>query len=100
MEDPFSKLQKQIDDARHQQEHGDKKPATGASHGLKIGLDLVSGVAVGTAIGYGLDRWFETLPLFMLIGMGLGTAAGVKLMMQSAAAAAKAIEEEEKRNVR
>lgn len=99
MKDPFSSLQSRIDRARHQQEKNNEKPVSAASHGMRVGLDLVSGVAVGTAIGYALDRWLGTLPLFMLICMGIGTAAGIKLMMESAARAVKAIEDEERSDV-
>ncbi len=41
-----------------------------------MGLHLVSGPAVGFAIGYGLDLWLETAPWggigFLFIGIGAG----------------------------
>ncbi len=41
-----------------------------------IGLHLVSGPAVGFAIGYGLDRWLGTSPwcklIFLVVGIGAG----------------------------
>lgn len=41
-----------------------------------MGLHMVSGPAVGFAIGYGLDALFETTPwgglTFLLIGIGAG----------------------------
>lgn len=70
------------------------KPISSASQGTRIGLDLVSGVVVGTASGYALDQWLQTTPLFMLICMALGTAAGVKLMMETSAKVARMLEEE------
>lgn len=89
-------LQKRIDSARkaHQDPAG-QHPPTSTSYGMRVGLDLVSGVCVGTAAGYGLDRWLGTLPWLMIICMALGTAAGVKLMMQTSRRAAQALEEEE-----
>lgn len=41
-----------------------------------IGLHLVSGPAVGFAIGYGIDRWFGTSPWGKLIFLFIGIAAG------------------------
>lgn len=95
---PLGDLDNKISAAKKQRQnnasHSGK--AAGVSHGMKAGLDLVSGVAVGTGIGYGLDQWFGTLPLFMLICMSVGTAAGIKLMVETSNRAVAALEEEEK----
>jgi ATP synthase protein I len=45
--------------------------------GLRAGVELVSSLVVATAIGWGLDRWLHTLPLFLVIFVMLGGAAGV-----------------------
>jgi ATP synthase protein I len=45
--------------------------------GLRAGVELVSALAVAVAIGWGLDRWLHTLPLFLIIFVLLGGAAGV-----------------------
>jgi ATP synthase protein I len=45
--------------------------------GLRVGVELVSALAVATAIGWGLDRWLHTLPLFLIVFVLLGGAAGV-----------------------
>jgi len=44
--------------------------------GMRVGLELVVSMGLGGAIGYGLDQWLGTLPLFMIIMFLLGTAAG------------------------
>lgn len=44
---------------------------------LGFGLVLVLLIAIPTAIGYFLDRLLGTIPLFLLIGLGLGFAAGM-----------------------
>lgn len=46
-----------------------------ASTGV-IGLHLVSGPAVGFAIGYGIDHWFGTSPWGKLVFLFIGIAAG------------------------
>jgi ATP synthase protein I len=45
--------------------------------GARVGTELVAALAVGLAIGWGLDRWLHTLPLFLVIFVLLGGAAGI-----------------------
>jgi ATP synthase protein I len=45
--------------------------------GLRVGVELVSALAVAVAIGWGLDRWLHTLPLFLIVFILIGGAAGV-----------------------
>src|SRR5262245_66598717 len=44
---------------------------------LRLGVELVAGVAVGRFIGWGLDRLFGTAPLFMVGSLGLRPRAGI-----------------------
>ena len=45
--------------------------------GLKVGVELVSALVVAIAIGFALDRWLGTRPIFLGIFLLLGGAAGV-----------------------
>jgi len=47
-------------------------------------IELVSGLGIGFGIGYGLDTLFGTLPIFLVLFVFLGLAAGVLTMMRSA----------------
>lgn len=47
-------------------------------------IELVAGLAIGFGIGYGLDRLFGTLPIFLVLFVLLGLAAGIKTMLRSA----------------
>ncbi len=47
-------------------------------------IELVAGLGIGFGIGYGLDSLFGTLPIFLVLFVFLGLAAGVKTMMRSA----------------
>jgi ATP synthase protein I len=49
----------------------------GAGFGVRVGVELVAGIAVGSLIGYGLDRLFGTKPWLMLVFFFLGAAASV-----------------------
>src|SRR3989442_13854906 len=42
-----------------------------------IGMTMVLATVIGLAGGYYADRWLGTSPIFLLIGLGLGIAAGV-----------------------
>lgn len=46
--------------------------------GMNVGINLMSSVVVGGAMGYGLDYVFGTLPLFMLVFFFLGFGAGLR----------------------
>lgn len=47
-------------------------------------IELVAGIAIGFGIGYGLDAAFGTRPVFLVLFILLGFAAGVKTMLRSA----------------
>ena len=44
--------------------------------GLRIAVELVAAIAVGTGIGIVLDRWLGTSPLLLIVFFLIGTAAG------------------------
>ena len=58
------------DDKDEGRKTGEMAPA------LRVGTDLVAGVAVGTFIGWALDRWLGTQPWLMIVFFMLGAAAG------------------------
>lgn len=47
-------------------------------------VELVAGLMIGFGIGYGLDILFGTMPIFLVLFIFAGLAAGVKTMMRSA----------------
>ena len=51
--------------------------------GLKVGIELVSALLVAVAIGWALDRWLHTRPVFLGIFVLLGGAAGVLNLWRS-----------------
>ena len=55
----------------------------GVGMAMRVGIEMVAGTCVGAAVGYGLDRWFGTLPLFLIICFLLGTAAGILTVIRS-----------------
>ena len=44
--------------------------------GLRAGAELVTSIAAGGLIGYGLDKWLETNPIFLIAMLILGVITG------------------------
>lgn len=44
--------------------------------GAQAGIELVVAIGVSTAIGYGLDQWLGTKPLFIIVMFFLGVCTG------------------------
>ncbi len=45
--------------------------------GLRVGVELVSALAVAVGIGWLLDHWLHTTPIFIGLFVLLGGAAGM-----------------------
>lgn len=76
-------LKKRIADAKARDEKSRQDNASGsnvipdgARAGLRAATDLVAGVGVGAFLGYLLDAWLGTKPLFMIVMFFLGFIAG------------------------
>ena len=52
--------------------------------GMNLAIGFMSHVLVATAMGYGIDYFAGTLPLFMLLFMVLGFVAGLRSMWRYA----------------
>lgn len=61
-----------------------ESPISQANMGWRMVVDLVAGVGLGFAIGYGLDILFGTKPLNMILFVLLGFGAGINLMLRTA----------------
>ena len=44
--------------------------------GFRVGTELISGVLVGAALGYFLDKLFDTQPVLLIVCLFFGGAAG------------------------
>lgn len=81
-------------------ETGDQISAQ-AGYAWQMIIELCVGLVIGFGIGYGLDATFGTQPIFMVLFILLGFAAGVRVMlgtarqMQEKQAAMAALDEKE-----
>ncbi|MDE0534530.1 MAG: AtpZ/AtpI family protein [Albidovulum sp.] len=62
----------------------DTGPASQAHVAWRMVFDLVAGIGVGAACGFGLDSLFGTTPVLLVVMTLLGFAAGVNLMLRTA----------------
>jgi ATP synthase protein I len=79
LEDRIAKAKAAIEPPRAAQDHHSM-----AQIGWRMVIELVSGLGIGAAMGYGLDVLLGTLPIFLVLLTLLGFAAGIKTMMRSA----------------
>ena len=79
-------LDQRIQTAKNVENEGPKLADhhSGAQLSWRMVIELVAGIAIGFGIGYGLDSLFGTMPIFLVLFILLGFAAGVKTMLRSA----------------
>src|SRR5947199_3353375 len=63
--------------------------ASAMAVGLRLSSELVAGVLVGAALGWGFDRLLSTSPLGLIVFLLLGFTAGVVNVMRAAGVMAK-----------
>lgn len=87
-DDPLNDLDARLKAARG---HTDTESArrgrgtqSGLGQGLRIGIEMVVSVAVGAGLGYFIDNWAGTTPLFMIVFLFLGFAAGIMNVLRIA----------------
>ena len=61
---------------------------------MRLGVELVTGLLVGGAIGWGFDYLFGTFPLFMIVFFLMGAAAGVLTAFRTARAMNEATDDD------
>lgn len=85
--DRLAELERRLADARgagKPDPRADKDKYAAMSLGWRMVTELVLSVMIGAAMGWGLDVFLGTLPLFLIVMTLFGFAAGVRTMMRSA----------------
>lgn len=65
-------------------------PSTGYGQALRMSTDFVAGVAVGAALGWGIDAVLGTSPWGLIVFLLLGFAAGILNVLRTAGLVAEA----------
>jgi F0F1-type ATP synthase assembly protein I len=55
------------------------------AHYATVGIMFPVATALGFFLGYGIDLWLGTVPLFAIIGLLLGVAAAIRNLLQMVA---------------
>ena len=69
---------------KNTQNNSESSNAASIGKALKISTELVAAVVVGSTIGFLLDNWFGTKPLFIICFFFMGVAAGILNVFRSA----------------
>ena len=90
-EEPFSERLKRLEDRIAAARAGRAEPPPGGTGKFTQGslawrmvIELVVGMLLGLAIGFGLDALLGTRPIFLVVFALLGFAAGVRTMLRTA----------------
>jgi ATP synthase protein I len=70
-------VQERVESRTGGDKSGDGQPMSGVGLAFRVGIELVSALAVGVGIGWLLDVWLGTKPWLMVVFFFLGAAAGV-----------------------
>jgi ATP synthase protein I len=84
--DVLSDLDRRIAAAREAgkpKPRAEKEKYAAMSMGWRITIELVMSIMVGAAMGWGVDSLFGSLPLFLIVFILLGFAAGVRTMLRT-----------------
>lgn len=83
--DDLRALGERLDKAQRQKaRRPEKVPPTAVGIAFRFVTELVVAVAVGVGLGWLLDRWLHTRPIFLLVMLLLGAAAGILNLMRAA----------------
>ncbi|MEA2780672.1 MAG: synthase protein [Rhodospirillaceae bacterium] len=63
---------------------GSSPSKTAAGFAFRVGIELMAALLVGGGIGWLLDHWLGTMPLFLLIFFFLGAGAGLLNVFRAA----------------
>lgn len=62
---------------------GKEERSVSSPGAMHVSIDLLAGVIGGSFVGYYLDKWLGTLPLFFITCFFLGIAGAVRNIMKS-----------------
>jgi ATP synthase protein I len=86
--------------ARENQEQATREirgPSRQYGLAYRVAIEMAAGLAVGAGLGWALDRWLGTRPVFLVVLGLMGFAAGVLNAWRAAQAAERAAQGEDRR---
>tara|TARA_B000000475_G_scaffold228194_1_gene192894 strand:- start:291 stop:602 length:312 start_codon:yes stop_codon:yes gene_type:complete len=93
LSDSLNNLSKKIDDIKAEKINEDfnktNKKVTSFAHAFKIVSELFANIIVGGSIGWTLDYFFNTKPLFLILFLIIGFISGIYTSYKSSKKFAK-----------
>lgn len=82
--DDLKRLGARLDEVRQRDKRKEQPPPTLPGIAFRFSTELVVAVAMGGAMGWGLDWLFGTKPIFILVMTLFGIAAGFRNVIRAA----------------
>lgn len=79
----LKELGKKIEKAKSRSLSGEMEGSSSAQAAMHVSVDLLAGVIVGSFVGYYLDKWLGTLPVFFIACFFLGIAGAVRNIVRT-----------------
>lgn len=83
LEDRLRRLREQVPEEKQAPVTG-RAPQSAYGFAFRVGVEMVAALVVGGGIGWLLDRWLGTMPLFLIVFFLLGAAAGLLNVFRAA----------------
>lgn len=83
--DDLRSLGARLDAVRSKDVRGSQPPATAVGIAFRFGTELGAALFVGAGLGWVLDHFLHTSPIFLIVMFILGAAAGIRNVMRAAA---------------
>ncbi len=83
-EDALSDLRRRVAEARGEGASNAPPPQSAAGLALRFGGEFGAAIIVGALLGFGADYFLHTSPWGLVIGFGLGFAAGIVNVVRTA----------------
>jgi ATP synthase protein I len=79
-------LGRKLDEARGAEKRKERDgPPSAGGIAFRFATELGAALFVGAGLGWLLDRWLHTAPIFIVVMFILGAAAGIRNVMRAAA---------------
>ena len=86
--DTLEELSRKVAIARESHQQAPEPDRSATSNAMAIGMrmasEFVSAILVGALLGFGFDHWLKSTPIGLIIGLGIGFAAGVVNLVRAA----------------
>jgi ATP synthase protein I len=73
-----------LDAAQRRAKGGNTAPPTSLGIAFRFSTEMVAGLIVGGGLGYGIDWLAGTKPIFLIVFVVLGAAAGIRNVLSAA----------------